>query len=263
MHIQNSTVFHEGKEQGLTLAHETALNQRGIISHVGENLGRTEYIIDHGFTWGDVDAVVAEVDAPADRPLGGLGARKMVIHDLPIEPGHHNAIVGKTKLDYLVFENDTIELQSIETMPDQRRKGSAKAALKALIVKATEHQMSIELFPRPTGSGGISRKALQAFYSGLGFIDKPNTERLVLKAHRKMSKSQELAVADLKQVFSAYRGDRALSSTTIEDVPLEEQVKWQHAKGIRNCCDGDLTDTEEQALYADWRKTQDLYTNKT
>lgn len=70
MHIQNSKIFHEGKEQGLSLAHESALNQRGIISHVGEHIGCTEYVIDHGFTWADVDSVIAEVDAPIEKPRG-------------------------------------------------------------------------------------------------------------------------------------------------------------------------------------------------
>lgn len=71
MHIQNSKVFHEGKEQGLSLAHETALNQRGIISHVGDNLSCAEYTIVHGYSWADVDSVIAEVDAPAEHPRGG------------------------------------------------------------------------------------------------------------------------------------------------------------------------------------------------
>ena len=69
-HIQTSKIFHEGKEQGLTLAHETALNQRGIISHVGDNLGCVEYNIVQGFSWADVDSVVAEVDKPTDRHRG-------------------------------------------------------------------------------------------------------------------------------------------------------------------------------------------------
>ena len=69
-HIQNSAVFHEGKEQGLSLAHETALNQRGIISHVGDNLDRVEYCIVQGYSWADVDSVIAEADKPTDRPRG-------------------------------------------------------------------------------------------------------------------------------------------------------------------------------------------------
>lgn len=64
-------VFHEGKEQGLSLAHETALNQRGVIFHVGDNLGCIEYNIVQGFSWADVDVVLAEVNAasaPAAAP---------------------------------------------------------------------------------------------------------------------------------------------------------------------------------------------------
>jgi hypothetical protein len=63
MHIQNSKVFHGGKEQGLSLAQETALNQRGVIHHVGDNLGCAEYFIETGKSWADVDAAIAEVDA--------------------------------------------------------------------------------------------------------------------------------------------------------------------------------------------------------
>lgn len=68
-HIQNSKVFHDGKEQGLSLAHETALNQREIISHVGDNLGCVEYNIAPGFSWTDVDSVIAEVDAASKEPM--------------------------------------------------------------------------------------------------------------------------------------------------------------------------------------------------
>lgn len=67
-HIQNSKVFHEGKEQGLSLAHETALNLRGIVSHVGDNLGCVEYNIVQGFSWADVDSAIAEVDKLTHRP---------------------------------------------------------------------------------------------------------------------------------------------------------------------------------------------------
>lgn len=69
-HIQNSTVFHEGKEQGLSLVHETALNQRRIISHVGDNLDRVEHNIFQGYSWADLDSVIAEVDKPAERHCG-------------------------------------------------------------------------------------------------------------------------------------------------------------------------------------------------
>lgn len=58
-HIQSSTLFHDGKEQALSFAHEVALNQLGIISHVDDNLGRSEYILNPGFTWADVDAAIA------------------------------------------------------------------------------------------------------------------------------------------------------------------------------------------------------------
>lgn len=67
-HTQNSKVFHEGKEQGLSIAHETALNKRGIISHIGDNLNCAEYSIVQGFSWADVDSVIAEVNAQAKRP---------------------------------------------------------------------------------------------------------------------------------------------------------------------------------------------------
>lgn len=65
-HVQNSKVFHQDKEHGLSLAHEAALNQREIISHVGDNLGCVEYNIVQGFSWSDVDSVIAEVDKPTD-----------------------------------------------------------------------------------------------------------------------------------------------------------------------------------------------------
>ena len=64
-HIQNSKVFHEGKAQGLSIAHETSLNERGIISHVGDNLDCVEYIIVQGYSWADVDSAIAEIDAKA------------------------------------------------------------------------------------------------------------------------------------------------------------------------------------------------------
>lgn len=60
-HIQNTSLFHDGKEQGLSLAEESALNQLGIIHAVGENLGRSEYFISQGYSWADVDLVIEEL----------------------------------------------------------------------------------------------------------------------------------------------------------------------------------------------------------
>lgn len=65
MSTKNSKVYHGDQEQELSGAEETALIEAGIITTVGENLGRLEYAICAGFTWGDVDAALAAMNQPS------------------------------------------------------------------------------------------------------------------------------------------------------------------------------------------------------
>lgn len=149
-------------------------------------------------------------------------------YDLPIEPGHHSEIVGKTRLDYLIFDNGTIELQNVETMSDHRRKGSAKAALQALIVKATEHQMSIELFARPTISGAVSKKSLHAFYTRLGFVEKPNSGRLVLSARIEMLQNP-CQISQFDRIFDdAFDGLREFHACLTDEVKPSMKSAVEH-----------------------------------
>ena len=58
-----STIYHADQSQQISGAQETALLNDGVITPVGENLGHLEYAICTGFTWADVDVVLARLVA--------------------------------------------------------------------------------------------------------------------------------------------------------------------------------------------------------
>ena len=59
--MKKSTIYHGDQSQELTDAQEGALVDAGIITTVGENLGRLEYAICVEHTWADVDAALASM----------------------------------------------------------------------------------------------------------------------------------------------------------------------------------------------------------
>lgn len=64
-----------------------------------------------------------------------------------------------------------------------------------------------------------------------------------------------IPLMDLKKIFTPYRGTTPLSETTIKDIPIDEQNKWQQTTGIQSCS-GDLSLADECKMYAAWRKVQ-------
>ncbi len=77
--------------------------------------------------------------------------------------------IGNAKLTYAVQNDGTLSLEMIDVPQSARSKGEAGAALDKLLAEADAKGLTVALDPSPTGTGGLSKTQLEAFYKSRGF----------------------------------------------------------------------------------------------
>lgn len=82
--------------------------------------------------------------------------------------------VGDTTITYGVGRTGVVSVDHVATPPAKRGRGSARAAMQALVEQADREGLRVALTPEPM-SKGVSKAGLEEFYRSLGF--RPNKGR--------------------------------------------------------------------------------------